>query len=322
MAVYKFDDLLKKAAEKRAELFNDPRTDCFRLFNGDGDGADGLTIDYYAGHVLVQYFTDSVLEKIDEITWSINSLPGVLPLQLVSILAKDRRVIQGNADRNSAWKSRIIEGQYNEAEGVTVRQNGTLAKVDLVNGQNTGIFLDMREIRAELEGLYPGSGIRSMINFFCYTGLFSVHALQNGVSASVNVDLSKGVLRRARLNYELNGLPVDDRDFLYGDSMEWVKILSKKGTVFDFGVFDPPTFARNRKKNFSVRKDYHDSLKKLEKIIPGGFVLTSINSYSVSQDEYRSCHPGKWELLMFGNESSDFVNRGNTYLKTGLWKII
>lgn len=322
MPVYKFNDMLKKAAERRAGLFNDPRTDCFRLFNGDGDGVDGLTIDYYAGHVLVQCFNERVLEQTGEITNSIKSLHAILPLQLISILAKDRRVMQGNVDRNSAWKSRIIEGRYDEEEGVTVRQNGTLARVDLVNGQNTGIFLDMREIRAELEEFYPGSGISSMINLFCYTGLFSVHAIKNGVSSSVNVDLSKGVLRRARQNYELNGLQVDDRDFLYGDSMEWIKILSKKGEVFDFGVFDPPTFARNRKKNFSVRKDYYDSLKKLEKIITGGFVLTSINSYSVSQDEYRSCHPEKWELLMFGNESSDFVNRGNTYLKTGLWKIV
>lgn len=321
MPVFKSDDLLKTAVEKRMHLFSDPRTDCFRLFNGDGDGIDGLTVDYYAGHILVQYFNDFALNSMESIIRIIISQSDMAPFQVISILSKDRRVQTGNADRNSVWRSRIIEGKYDEDEGVIVRQNGTLAKVDLVNGQNTGIFLDMREIRGQLEGFYPGSGISSMINLFCYTGLFSVHALMNGVSNAVNVDLSKGVLRRAIINYELNGLNVDDRDFLYGDSMEWIRMLSRKNTVFDFGVFDPPTFARNRKKNFSVRKDYQDSLKKLEKLIPEGYVLTSINSYSVSETEYRSCHPAKWELLMFGNESADFVNRGNTYLKTGLWKI-
>jgi len=317
----KFESLLKNALEKRAFLFSDSQTDCFRLFNGDGDGVDGLTIDYYAGHILVQYFNDPLLSGIDSIIKCITTGRGVNIPQLKSVLVKDRRVIAGSADRNSLWKSRLVDGDYKEDEGVVVRQNGTLARVDLVNGQNTGIFLDMREIREKLEKFYPEIGIKSMINLFSYTGLFSAHALLHGVSHAVNVDLSKGVLKRARINYELNGLEVDDRDFLYGDSMEWIKIFTKKGEVFSFGVFDPPTFARNKKRNFSVRNDYYDSLKKLEKIIPGGYLLTSINSYSVSPAEYKSCHPENWELLMFGNESADFVNRGNPYLKAGLWKI-
>ena len=321
MSQEKFKSLLKTALEKRALLFSDARTDCFRLFNGDGDGLDGLTIDYYAGHILVQYFSDGVLSMLDSIVKGVISAGSFFTIPQKSVLVKDRRVITGSADRNSLWKSRIIEGDYNDEQGVVVRQNGTLAKVDLVNGQNTGIFLDMREIRSGLEEFYSGTGIKSMINLFSYTGIFAAHALQNGVSHAVNVDLSRGVLKRARINYELNGLAVDDRDFLYGDSMEWIKIFAKKGDKFSFGVFDPPTFARNKKKNFSVRKDYYDSLKKLEKIIPGGYVLTSINSYSVSFKEYRTCHPENWELLMFGNESADFVNRGNQYLKAGLWKI-
>lgn len=316
-----YESLLKSAVEKRTVLFSDSRTDCFRLFNGDGDGVDGLTIDYYAGHILVQYFNDPVLSRLDSIIKCITSISGNNLPKLQSLLIKDRRVIASPVDRNSLWKSRIVDGNYNQDGGVVVRQNGTLAEVDLINGQNTGIFLDMREIRGKLEGFYPESGIKSMINLFSYTGLFSAHALMNGVSHAVNVDLSKGVLKRARINYGLNSLAVDDRDFLYGDSMEWIKIFAKKGESFSFGVFDPPTFARNKKRNFSVRKDYYDSLKKLEKIIPGGYVLTSINSYSVSLAEYKSCHPENWELLMFGNESADFVNRGNPYLKAGLWKI-
>ncbi len=321
MPADKFESLLKIAVEKRALLFGDSRTDCFRLFNGDGDGLDGLTIDYYAGHILVQYFSDAVLSMLDNIIKSITAVSSSFHSAQKSVLVKDRRVIAGSADRNSLWKSRIVDGDYSEERGVVVRQNNTLAKVDLVNGQNTGIFLDMREIRGKLEEFYPVSGIKSMINLFSYTGLFSVHALQNSIPHAVNVDLSKGVLKRAGINYKLNGLAVDDRDFLYGDSMEWIKIFAKKGEVFNFGVFDPPTFARNRKRNFSVKKDYYDSLKKLEKIIPGGYALTSINSYSVSLAEYQSCHPENWELLMFGNESADFINRGNPYLKTGLWKI-
>jgi hypothetical protein len=34
-----------------------------------------------------------------------------------------------------------------------------------------------------------------------------------------------------------------------------------------------------------------------------------------------SYHPEKWELLMFTNESSDFINTKAPYLKVGLWKV-
>jgi 23S rRNA G2069 N7-methylase RlmK/C1962 C5-methylase RlmI len=74
MSADNFESLLKTALEKRARLFGDSRTDCFRLFNGDGDGTDGLTIDYYAGHILVQYFNDALLPR-----WII--LLNLLPVQ-------------------------------------------------------------------------------------------------------------------------------------------------------------------------------------------------------------------------------------------------
>jgi len=214
----------------------------------------------------------------------------------------------------------ILEGYY-PSDGITVKQNGVKACVDLVNGQNTGIFLDMREVRKKLEDFYAPGTIKTMLNFFCYTALFSVHALKHGVYNAINIDLSKNVLNRARTNYKINDLNIDDRDFIYGDAIRWAKQLSKKGKAFDFIVFDPPTFARNKQRSFSVKKDYRDSLQKIELLVNQGFILTSVNSYSVSRDEYISYHPDKWELLMFANESSDFIYRDYPYLKTGLWKI-
>jgi 23S rRNA (cytosine1962-C5)-methyltransferase len=160
-----------------------------------------------------------------------------------------------------------------------------------------------------------------MLNLFCYTALFSVHALASGVDSAVNVDLAKSVLLKASENYRLNNFSCDDRDFIYGDALEWIKLFNKKNKLFDFAVFDPPTFARNRKKQFSVKRDYMASLEDLDKITrKGGLILTSVNSYSVPEKEYKSYHPYSWQLVMFRNESADFVNRGNPYLKVGLWK--
>ena len=311
------DYLLKSAVERRNDLFKNPETDCFRIFNSSGDGFEGLAIDYYADYILLQYFNSAAKEIIDKIP---SVLIKILPVPVKAILCKNRMTPARDEIPDELWKSSIIEGEY-PLEGVVVIQNGIKARVDLVNGQNTGIFLDMREIRDKLALFYKSQSVNRMLNLFSYTALFSVHALKNGIGSAVNIDLSRGVLNRAKGNYQLNDLKVDERDFIYGDALDWIKQLNKKNTVFDYAVFDPPTFARNKKKNFSVKKDYSDSLQKAELLIDRGFILTSINSYTVTQQEYRSYHPLSWELLMFGNESSDFIYSNNPYLKVGLWKI-
>ena len=309
--------LLSSAVERRGLLFEDPATDCFRIFNTSGDGIDGLTADYYAGYILLQYFNAEAGSMIDRI---LPDLIKSIPVPLKGVLSKNRMTPSKGEIPDDQWKSVILEGDY-PADGIIVLQNGVKARVDLVNGQNTGIFLDMREVRDKLNRFYESESLNRMLNLFSYTALFSVHALKNGVRNAVNIDLSRGVLNRAKVNYELNGLKVDQRDFIYGDALDWTKQLSKKGVTFDFAIFDPPTFARNKKKNFSVKKDYSDSLQRVEVLVDSGFILTSINSYTVTEQEYRSYHPDSWELLMFGNESSDFVYSGSPYLKVGLWKI-
>lgn len=314
-----FVKLFSIGIEARSSLFDSSETDCFRIFNAEGDGFDGITADYYSGYILIQYFNQEAERNLKTAVNAALSVYNSVPGGLKGLLVKNRMNIPGN-DYNEVRRSEIIEGIYPE-EGVIVRQNNVKAYADLLNGQNTGVFLDMREIRSRLPGFYKDHGVKKMLNLFCYTALFSVHALANNVSSAVNVDLSRAVLARSRENYRINNLQCDDRDFIYGDAIEWIKLFIKKKELFDFAVFDPPTFARNRKKQFSVKRDYRASLESLDKITGrGGLILSSVNSYSVSEKEYRSYHPDLWQLLMFGNESADFVNRGNPYLKVGLWK--
>ena len=99
----------------------------------------------------------------------------------------------------------------------------------------------MREVRKDLTRYY--GSMDSMVNLFCYTALFSVHGLCNGLKKSLNIDVSKAVLKKARTNYILNDLTIDDRDFIYGDSLDWLKILNKKEQTFSMAIVDPPTFS-------------------------------------------------------------------------------
>ncbi len=312
------ESLLTRAFEKRKDLFARADTNCFRLFNGEGDGLPGLAIDLYGEYILVQYFLTDASEYSDHIAKFFKPGGAFLPVQIKGILLKNRAKTSKTRNIGVDRESVLIEGSFPPTE-YAVRQSGIVAAVDLVRSQNTGVFLDMREVRESLAGHYEKNDI--MLNLFCYTALFSIHALKNGISGAINVDLSKGVLRRAKENYRLNGFPIDERDFLYGDSRDWIRIFRKKSRKFSFIVFDPPTFSRNRLGNFSSSRNYQGYLSLLEPLVEGGRALTAVNSYSISVDQYKSFHPSGWKLEMLWHESFDFPNKGNPYLKVGLWEV-
>ncbi len=309
--------VLGEAFDRRGPLLRDPATDSYRLFNGDRDGIDGLTVDIYGDYLLVQTFREDIAADEDRIAREAMRVLAMRGRDMAGLLVKRRLKARDGENPADLCRSRVVEGSP-PPEGYTVTQGGIRAVVDLVSGLNTGLFLDMREVREALADSYR-SGDR-VLNLFCYTGLFSVHAIKHGAASALNVDLSKGVLARARDNYRSNGLPCDDRDFIFGDAFQWMKRLRKRGDMFNFAIFDPPTFSRNRKTSFSVKKDYTHGLADLSALVPDGYVLTSVNSHSVSRKEYRAYHPSGWKCLWIMQESSDFMPGKDSYLKVGLWK--
>lgn len=308
---------LMEAFRRREHILNDESNSAFRLCNGQGDGVEGITIDMYDRFILTQFFDDNLYLEKATINAAVSGAVDKSRLPIDGILLKNRTRVKDPENIASIRESELVMGVLPPAR-YPVMQNGVKVYVDLLKGQNTGLFLDMREVRERLKDIYSDGG--SMCNFFSYTGQFSVHALKNGMDSAVNVDLSRTVLRRARDNYRLNDLPVDDRDFVYGDAIEWMKIFSKNQKQFSFIVFDPPTFARNKKKTFSVQQDFSRTVPHLAKLCEEGYILTSVNSASVSEEEYRSFHPDNWELLFIANEPDDFPWKDQPYLKVGLWR--
>ncbi len=311
----KLDDLLKRAVERRGMLFDDPETNCFRLFNAEGDGFAGLTLDRYGEYLLVQLFS-SDLFRDEAVLHAVVGMSGSLPCTIRGILLKNR---SGERDtlKSAGARSRCIEGEFPPAD-YFVMQNGMKALVDLEAGQNTGVFLDMRAVRNRILSSYRECS--AMLNLFSYTALFSVHAALNGIPRVINVDLSQSALRRAVRNYHLNGIACDDRDFIRGDALQWIRTFRRKEKRFSMIIFDPPTFSRNKKRYFSVLRDYRKYLELLAPVAER-YVLSSINTRSVSESQYRAWHPRDWNLVFLEHESDDFRYTRNPYLKAGLWRI-
>lgn len=309
-----YKNILEASMKKRDDLYAESCS-AFRLFNSGGDGIQGLVIDRYGEYLLIQIFEEKVVPEKERIFESVRSVITELPFAPKGILYKRR---DETASSQKEYRSELVWGEMPE-RSYHVIQAGVTAAVNLVDGLNTGLFLDMRSVRNELAALYA-SGMESMLNLFCYTGMFSVHALKNGLKRSCNVDISGTVLRRAKENYSINELRVDNRDFICEDSGVFLKKAVAKGKKYDIVVFDPPTFARNKHKSFSVTRDYAEYCDRIG-MVSAGYVLSVVNTYTVSDDEYKGYHPSDWKLIKMFHESDDFTPEKNFYLKVGLWHI-
>ena len=313
----KLNRIFDKAFAKRTALFADPANDCCRLFNGSGDGLDGITVDRYAAWLLVQIEKPALLHKPEALFAAIVAAGHSLACKPRGILWKDISASE-TTWRDYQCRSSIIDGHAPPEELIVV-QNGVRVAVDLLAGRHSGLFLDMRSIRSLLVPFYKNAG--DMLNLFCYSGVFSVHGLKNGMGHALNLDLAKTALERARRNYALNSLACDERDFMYGEALTWMKTFAKKGRHFDCVVLDPPTFARSRQGSFSVKKDFPRCLELVQSLAPGGLALTVVNSPAVSEQQYRDWRPASWRLVWLEHEPDDFPWANAPYLKAGLWRI-
>ena len=84
-----------------------------------------------------------------------------------------------------------------------IEENGLRMQINLTEGQKTGYYLDQRDNRLAVGALARG---RRMLDAFCYSGGFGLHAARLGATSVLGIDASEPALQLARANAESNGL--------------------------------------------------------------------------------------------------------------------
>jgi 23S rRNA (cytosine1962-C5)-methyltransferase len=121
-----------------------------------------------------------------------------------------------------------------------VREGGVKFGVDLRSGAKTGHFCDQRENRARFAELCRG---RRVLDAFCGTGGFALHALvEGGAAEALCVDSSKPALARLRENAEANGVAAKVR-VAAEDGFLALRRLAGAGEKFGAVSVDPPRLA-------------------------------------------------------------------------------
>lgn len=241
----------------------------FRLIHGEGDGLPGLIVDYYAKVAVIQCHSLGMYLHLSMIAQAIQNALGD---EIVAIYSKSSDTL-ANKD--------LAEDQYLfgtiQTPHVAI-ENGVKIKVDWITGQKTGFFIDQRENRALL-GKYAKD--KRILNTFCYSGGFSLLALQHGATLVHSLDSSKKAIELTEANIAINGFE-DKHGSIVADAMEYMKNLPEP---YDIIVLDPPAFAKHKDKRHKAIQGYKRlNAHAIRQIKPGGIIFT----FSCSQvvDKY------------------------------------
>jgi 23S rRNA (cytosine1962-C5)-methyltransferase len=237
-------------------------TNAFRLVHGEGDGLPGLIIDFYDGVPVVQAHSAGMHH--DRI-WIAAALNEVLSGHLKAIYYKSHGTLPGKMRDESAEEYLLGMGIVPHI----ITENGNKFYIDWEEGQKTGFFLDQRDNR-KLLGAF--SKEKKVLNTFCYTGGFSVYALNAGASLVHSVDSSEKAIGFTRKNLELNGFNSNMHRCFTEDTFEFLK---DKQDAYDVIVLDPPAFAKHRDARHQAVRGYQRlNTEAMRKVKPAGIIFT------------------------------------------------
>jgi 23S rRNA (cytosine1962-C5)-methyltransferase len=155
---------------------------------------------------------------------------------------------------------------------IVINENGLKFYVDIENGQKTGYFLDQQDNRRAIQHIVKDADV---LEAFCYTGTFSLHAAMYGAKSVLGLDISENAVSTARRNAALNGLDHICK-FHAVNAFDVLKLWVKEGKRYDVVMLDPPAFTKSRENIQKAITGYKEiNLRGMKLVKPGGFLVTA-----------------------------------------------
>ena len=271
------EKLLNAIEFRRKILLPNPQTTMYRLVNGEGDGMPGLIIDVYGRHLVMQVHSMGMYRLHETLAELLTEL--VPDTQAICL----KTAIETDDTEDVALDSGWIYGTPDNE--VIASENGILFKIDIVNGQKTGFFLDQRDSRAMVGELAKG---RTVLNMFSYSGGFSLYALRGGAAHVDSVDISQKAIDLVEENVRLMGGDYAERHNAVCEDV-FAFLDRMPDHYYDLIVLDPPAFAKHHRVKEQGIKGYRNiNRKTMEKIRPGGLLFTFSCSQAISRDDFQT----------------------------------
>ncbi len=250
--------------QEHSGLLDQRHTNAYRLVHAESDGIPGLIVDRYNDVLVLQSLTagsefwkETIVDLLVEET-------GIQNIYERS--DADVRELEGLKPING-----ILRGSIDNSK-LTIDEYNLKFYVDIQHGHKTGFYLDQRHNRHRV-GEFAKD--RDVLNCFCYTGGFSIHALAGGAKSILSVDSSADALALAKENITLNELPAEKATWLEGDVFQLLRKFRDENRSFDMIILDPPKFAPTAAHAEKASRAYKDiNLLAFKLLRHGGILFT------------------------------------------------
>ena len=252
-----------------------PTGTSLRLVHAEGDGLPGLTVDRYEDVLVMQCSSLGMDQRQATLAMLLQELTGLQHIYVRNDLST--RQNDGLAPS---------KGCLGVPFPTTLQmvEHGLQFEVDVVEGHKTGFYLDQTDNHLLFRTLIPpGSAV---LDAFCYSGAFAVHAAAVGASTVLGLDTSAAALAIAQRNAARNGVS-QICHFAEANVFDRLHQLLASDQRFDVVVLDPPSFTHHRQsvaKALSGYKEIH--LRALKLLRPGGLLWTFTCSYYVDRVQF------------------------------------
>jgi 23S rRNA (cytosine1962-C5)-methyltransferase len=255
-----FDRKIQKAVDSRLNIgLLTKQNNIFRVCHGEGDELPGLVIDFYNGVAVIQCHSIGMYFSVELIAQALKKAFGK---KLTAVYSKSTDTLPKRTDVTDAYLFGSCETPH------VALENGVKYNIDWITGQKTGFFIDQRVNRRILGEYSKG---KKVLNTFCYSGGFSLQALNHGASLVHSLDSSKKAIALTDDNIILNNYS-EKHLSICADAMDYMKDLQED---YDIIVLDPPAFAKHREKRHQAIQGYKRlNAHAIRQIKPGGIIFT------------------------------------------------
>jgi 23S rRNA (cytosine1962-C5)-methyltransferase len=265
-----FENRVRKRRRHLERWARRERVSCYRVYDRDIPEL-AFALDLYGGRALLQQYLRAADAPYDaEFLEALCAAAArALEIDPRAVTIKLRRKL----NRREMQHEKTGEGGHE----LVVNEGDARFLVNLEAYLDTGLFLDHRSTRMLVRQAAAG---RRMLNLFCYTGSFTVHAAAGGATGSVSVDLSNTYLAWARRNFELNAMDASRHLLERADVSTWLREAARRGERFGLIVLDPPAYSSSKKMDavFDVQRDHVELLRATGAVLePDGLLFFSTN---------------------------------------------
>lgn len=272
---------LQSSIERRRPML-DAQNDAARLVFSEADQLPGITVDQYAGLVIVQLRhkaldTEAVRTAVTE-----TLRQAVEPETILE--REDPRIRELEQLSVPASATLFASDPQKPVTSTIFRLNGLRFHFDATSGQKTGAFLDQRENYAAAARYARGEAL----DVCTYQGGFALH-MARVCSRVTGVDVSRSALEVAEKNLVENRAAIGDAtvDWVEADAFTLLRDWSDAGTVYDTIVVDPPAFAKTKRAVEGALRGYRElNLRAFKMLRPGGRLVTCSCSHHVGLGEF------------------------------------